>query len=195
MPFILFIFAWFCVSTSLGAQPWSVEGKAGAFFPTSNEISRIFNTAMPFVEVEGHYQFCTCWDAWASVGCIFSEGHALGCGDKTSIQVYPFTIGVSRIFPITCDLEGFLGIGGLWSLYHNKDHSSSVKENISGNTFGGLAKGGVRYFLQDRLAVTLFTEYLYQKFSFHKVYKDHFTYRHDVNMSGISLGLGFSYDF
>lgn len=184
-----------CTITTAYAQPWAVEAKAGAFFPLSKKVMRIFDTAMPFVDIEGKYQFSDYWEIWGGAGCIFDQGNSLGCNNRTSIQIYPFTLGVKRLIVLAHNLNAFIGLGGLWSLLHNQDHSKFVEKSIRGNTFGGLARLGVQYQLRERVAFSLFTEYLYQKFYFHKVYKKHVTARNDVDLSGFKLGLGVVYDF
>lgn len=174
---------------------YTLEGRSGAFFPSSNKMRKIFEVAMPFVELEGSYQFYSGWDAWAGVGYIFAKGESIGCGNTTTIDVIPFTLGIKRFFSLTRRTEGFLGLGGLWSLYRNHDHSSSVHQHISANAFGGIVTAGVNYHVMSGLSLSFFGEYMYQHFHFGRKYPQHFTYRHDVNMSGTKVGLGIIYDF
>lgn len=180
--------------TTLVAAPWSIEGKTGVFFPSSKVMRSIFDSTMPFVEVQGHCYFCPCWDAWGSVGCIFANGRSLCCHQKSSIAVVPLQLGVSRFFNL-CNFEAFVGVGAMWSFYHNNDHSSSVIQHVRTSAPGAVVQAGVQRCITERMRLSLFTEYLYQRFSFHKHDPKHFTYRHDVDMSGFKLGLGLIYDF
>lgn len=181
-----------CEKGLLFAEP-SVQAKVGAFFPFSKNTNRFFH-AMPIVGLEGHYVFCGCWDAWLGVEGMFGEGRSPGCG-RTSIQIVPFSLGIGRSFCLTPCLEGYLRAGGLWSLYNNHDHCSSVIQHIHSNTFGGIFKAELRYQTSCCFKLSFFTEYLYQRFSFHKPSKKHFTYRHDVDMSGLQIGIGAVYPF
>lgn len=183
------------ISASVSAEAFTVEGRGGAFFPTAHKMRKIFHVAMPFVELEGSYQFLPAWDAWGGIGYIFAKGESTGCGNTTTIDVIPFTLGVKRFFKLTSRTDGFIGAGGVWSLYRNHDHSSSVHQHISTNAFGAIATSGIQYRLIGGLSMSFFGEYMYQRFHFSKVYSKHFTYRHDVNMSGTKIGLGIIYGF
>lgn len=186
----------FGFSSAAFAEPFRLEGKTGVFIPSSSKMRKIFHVAMPFVELEGSCRLCCSdWDTWAGVGCIFGRGESIGCGNTTTIEVIPFTLGVRRYFALCPCIDGFLGFGGLWSLYRNHDHTSSVHQHISSNAFGAVAKAGFQYRMNDCLSISFFGEYMYQRFDFSRVYPEHFTYRHDVNMSGIKIGLGVIYSF
>lgn len=189
------LFVMFCGCAQVFSSPWAIEAKGGLFFPTSKKIRAIFDTTMPFLELETSYRYSLKGDIWVGAGCMFREGYSLGCGDKVTIQVIPITLGTRRFFSLNAQLDAFLGFGGVWSFYHNNDGSSYVKNNITGNTFGGVFKGGFQYRLKSHVFLSVFTEYFYQYFSFNRVYEEHFTYRHDVDMSGIVLGGGISYAF
>lgn len=191
-----FIFlAYLCSgSLSLSAYPYEAEGKVGIFIPTTKRISEIF-PAMPFLEVEGRYRFDQCWEVWSGVGWIYGVGNSQGCKNRTTVQVVPFTLGVRQYICIAPTLDAFLGLGGVWSLYSEHDHSPDLHQHISKNQFGGIIQGGLQHCFAEGIFFTCSVEYLYQKFSFHKVYEEHFTYRHDVNMSGVKVGCGIVYDF
>lgn len=192
----LFTFVLLAVfSTSGFAEPYTLEGKAGVFIPSSNKMRKIFGSTLPFIELEGSYQLSSDWKVWAGVGYIFEKGKSIGCGSSTKIQVIPFTLGIKRFFPLTPQIDGFLGLGGLWTLYRNHDYSQSVHNHISANEFGAIVTGGFQYDLNDRFVVSFFGEYMYQRFSFNRVYSEHFTYRHDVDMSGTKIGFGLIYNF
>lgn len=192
---ILLVAGYLCFITSAAANSWNVEGKVGAFFPESSRIRDIFDPAMPFVEVEARYQFQCVWEAWGGVGCIFDKGSSLGCGNATNIEVIPFSLGVSRLFYLSPCSDLYLGMGALWSIYLEQDHSSHVHKNITGNNIGALFRSGWKYHINECFTLDTSFEYMYQHFSFHKIYHDHFTYRNNVNMSGFKLSLGVGYNF
>ena len=177
------------------AEPFALEGRAGAFIPSSSKIRNIFEVAMPFVELEGSYRFSSAWDTWAGVGYIFATGKSIDYRTTTTMNVIPFTLGVRHFFSLTCRVDGFLGLGGVWSLYRNHDYSPWVHQHISANAFGGIATGGFQYQWSEHFLSSFFAEYMYQRFHFNKVYPAHFTYRHDVNMSGTKIGVGIIYSF
>jgi len=105
------LFLFLLMPALLMADPWNLEGKAGVFIPQSKRVQHIFHSVMPFIELEGSYRWSPLWDTWGEVGCIFDQGHSIGCGNKTTIQVYPFSLGVRRFFPVTDYTEFFLGAG------------------------------------------------------------------------------------
>lgn len=191
----LFVIFLCSISASIEAEPFTLEGKAGVFIPSSKKMRQIFSGCMPFIELEGGYRFCCNWGAWAGVGYIFAEGESISCGTSTTIDVVPITLGIKRYFTLTRNFEGFLGLGALWSQYNNKDHSQAVHQRNSANAFGGVARGGIQWQWRCHTFISLFGEYVYQRFNFSRVYQEHFTYRHDVDMSGVKFGVGVAYGF
>ncbi len=182
-----------CIEMNQGL--YKIEGRAGAFFPFSSRIRDIFQIALPFVELEGSYKFSSKWDIWGAIGYIFATKESLNYGTVTTINMIPFTLGVRRFFSLAYHTDAFLGFGGLWSLYRNHDNSPWVHQHISKSGFGGTATAGLLHRLSDSFLMNFFVEYMYLRFPFSKVYPKHFTYRHDVNMSGIKVGLGIAYNF
>lgn len=183
------------VSLPFYLQSWEIEAKAGIFIPSDKKIKRISHSSMPLFEVEGKYCLGGCWNGWAGIGYIFDDGRSLGCHDKTTFNMIPISLGLERRFCISKCIIGSIGVGGVWSFYNNHDHSCFVHKNVSNNGVGAIFKGNLQYRLCDRIYLSIFAEYLLQRFSFRKTYHEHFTYRHDVDLSGTKLGIGILYAF
>lgn len=174
---------------------FEVETKVSAFFPSSKMIRDIYSDVTPYYEFEIAKPFCNDWQVWLGVGYLSNEGHAIGCKNKTSFRLIPVTFGLKYIYSITDRMNLYTGGGGCWSFLKNKDHSSFVHENISDNALGGIFKIGFIYRVKESIFIDLFTEYLYQHFSFHHHYAKHYTIRHNLNMSGFKVGLGLGFNF
>ncbi len=192
---LLCVAFFYCFSAVGSAEPFALEGKEGVLIPSSKKMRNIFQVALPFVELEGSYEFSTSWNVWAGIGYIFAKGESISWSSTTTMNIIPATLGIKHFFSVGYRTEGFVGLGGLWSLYKNRDCSPSVHQHISTNAFGAIATTGVLHHLNESLSIHFFSEYMYQRFNFSKIYPKHFTYRHDVNMSGTKIGFGLAYNF
>ena len=192
----LLCIAFCCCFSAIGStEPFALEGKEGVFIPSSKKMRNIFQIALPLIEIEGSYEFSSAWDIWAGIGYIFAKGEPISWSATTTMNIIPFTLGIKHFFLLASRTDAFLGFGGLWSLYKNRDCSPSVHQHISTNAFGAVVTVGLQHCLSESLSMNFFGEYMYQHFNFSRVYREHFTYRHDVDMSGTKIGLGLAYSF
>lgn len=195
---LLLWLAWLsCCSSPLESHLplWKVEGKVGAFIPTSKKIRQIFAGALPFFEAEASCRFAPCWDISTSVGYMWANGHSLGCRNPTFLQLIPLSITLHRFFRWNSQCDLFLGVGGIYSFYRNNDASPYVHQHISEKGGGARLNGAIAYRFTDCFKTSLVAEYIYQRFSSHRVYERHFTYRHAVDMSGVNLAIQCGYLF
>lgn len=176
-------------------QDYALEGKISAFFPSSKTTRAIFSNVMPLYEIQIAKTFCCNWQAWLNVGYLHANGHALGCGNKTKIQVIPVTFGLEYLYIFDDAWTMHTGAGVCWSFLKNKDYSPFVRNNNSGQTAGGLFRLGFAYQTAHHTFIDFFAQYLYQKFSFHRTNPLKFTVRNNFNISGLSLGVGFGVNF
>lgn len=175
-------------------QDYTIEGKISAFIPSSKTSRALFSKVMPFYEIQIAKTFYN-WQAWLNIGYLHENGCALGCNNKTKIQVVPVTFGLTYLYIFDDAWTMHTGAGVCWSFLKNKDYSPFVRNNNSGQTAGGLFRLGFTYQTTDHTFIDLFTQYLYQKFSFHRSNPYKFTVRNNFDMSGFSLGIGFGVNF
>ena len=172
-----------------------VEAKISAFFPSSKIIRRIYSDAIPYYELEIAKPFCNHWQVSLGLGYLSNDGHAIGCKNKTSFHLIPVTLGLKYLYSINSCMDIYTGAGACWSFLKNKDHSPFVHKNISDDALGGIFKLGFIYRIKEHIFIDIFTEYLYQHFSFKHHFKDHYTLRHNLNMSGFKIGGGLGFTF
>jgi len=194
--FLVFITLW--IPKQIEASSLSgleVETKVSAFIPSSSVIRRIYSDVIPYYELEISKPFWNDWQVFLGVGYLSNEGHAIGCDHKTSLRLIPVTLGLKYVSRINSLIDLYAGAGACVSFLKNKDHSPFVHENISDQALGGIFKLGLIYRIKQHIFIDIFTEYLYQHFSFRHHYEDHYTIRHNLNMSGIKIGAGLGYNF
>ncbi|HEX2977610.1 MAG TPA: hypothetical protein VHO47_00605 [Candidatus Babeliales bacterium] len=175
-------------------QDYSVEGKISAFIPSSKTSRALFSTVLPLYEIQIAKIFWH-WQTWLNIGYLHAKGRALGCNSKTKIRVVPVTFGLSYLYIIDDAWTMHTGIGVCWSFLKNKDYSPFVLNNNSGQTAGGLFRLGFTRQLTNHTFVDLFTQYLYQKFSFNRSDPSKYTVRNNFDISGFCLGIGFGGNF
>ncbi len=194
--FLAFIGFWMPINIEASClSGFEVEAKISAFFPSSKIIRRIYSDAIPYYELEIAKPFCNNWEAWLGVGYLSNDGYALGCKNKTSFYLIPVTFGLKYLYSINPCMDLYTGAGACWSFLNNKDHSPFVHKNISDDALGGIFKLGFIYRIKEHVFIDIFTEYLYQHFSFKHHYEDHYTLRHNLNMSGFKIGGGLGFNF
>lgn len=194
--FLLYITFWMPITAEASClSGFEVETKVSAFFPSSKIIRRIYSDVIPYYEFEITKPFCNDWQVWLGAGYFSNEGHAIGCKNKTSFLLIPVTFGLKYIYSISDCMDLYTGAGACWSFLKNKDHSSFVHKNISNNALGCICKLGFIYRVKENIFIDIFTEYLYQHFSFKHHYAEHYTLRHNLNMSGFKIGGGLGFNF
>jgi outer membrane protein len=177
------------------SSEFEVEAKVSAFFPSSKIIRRIYSDVIPYYELEIAQRFCNDWQVWLGAGYLSKDGHAIGCKNKTSFRLIPVTLGLKYLCSVNHCMDLYTGAGACWSFLKNKDHSPFVHKNISNEALGGIFKLGLIYRVKENIFIDIFTEYLYQHFSFKRHYEDHYTLRHNINMSGFKVGGGLGFIF
>lgn len=194
--FLAFIGFWMSINIEASCLSGvEVEAKISAFVPSSKIIRRIYSDAIPYYELEVAKPFCNDWQVWLGVGYLSNDGHSIGCENKTSFQLVPVTFGLKYLYSINPCMDLYTGAGACWSFFKNKDHSPFVHQNISNNALGGIFKLGFIYRIKEHVFIDIFTEYLYQNFSFKHHYEDHYTIRNNLNMSGFKIGGGLGFNF
>ncbi len=187
--------AFYCDADTLCSSEFEVEVKFSAFFPSSKIVRCIYSDVMPYYEIEVSKPFCNDWQMWLGAGYISNHGHAIGCGNKTDFQLIPITGGIKYFYQITPCIDLYAGAGACVSFFNNRDHSPFVHKSVFDGALGGIFESGLTYFIQDRIYLNVFTEYLYQHFSFKHKYEEHYTIRHNLNMSGLKIGGGIGIEF
>lgn len=175
-------------------QDWSVEFRVAAFFPQNHKVRSIYSNAWADYQVQIGKRFWCNWQVFGEFSGFQKDGHS-SFGDKTTLRVFPFTLGAKYFFNLCSNLEAYVGGGAVYSLLRIKDDSPYVHRHVSKGQFGGVIKTGLVYTFCNCWFADLFADYLFQRFSYHGVSCDPFVYRHTADLSGFKLGLGIGYQF
>lgn len=175
--------------------PVSIEGRFAAFFPLDSKVCKIYNDALPSVEVEASMGIWNCLQGFFNASYVWNEGRSIGLNDKTNLELIPLAFGLKWVQPIMCDIDAYLGAGATYSFLRIKDHSPFVHEHVRKEEWGGTVKAGFIWHYTSCIFLEGFVDYYYTKFKFHTTNSEPFVYRHDADLSAVKLGFGLGYSF
>jgi len=196
---IYFLLLFFSIFSSLSADEYLAEVKVGYFRPSNNLFRDLFPDGWPNYQIELSYSpFArTCKDwwrgffGWASVNYLHAAGNTIARIDDCSICIIPAAIGLKYLYPIPCDAQIYAGMGlkYFWLRVDNKDPEIHFKDRARG--LGGVFSIGALFHPIRNVFVDLFVDYSLKHFD-----KRHFSQKEnnvipsDVNISGLTLGIG-----
>lgn len=167
-----------------------VNARVAYFRPESKKVRKIYADGWADYQLEVFQELCPNWQIWSGISGFSKKGHSLELHDHTKLQLIPLSLGLKYIYPFTCNLDGYLGVGACYSFLHIRDHSDYVEQHISRQDWGGVGQIGLYYQAQQGFFINLFADYFYQRFYFHHVDFSHYVQRHNLNLSGWKLGAG-----
>lgn len=185
----------FCTNISSFCTNVSVVGRVAYFYPVSKKVRDIYDNGWADYQVEISKEFYPCIQGWIGVSGFSKQGHSIGFGNRTRLQLIPLSFGLKYVYPLMCNLEGYAGLGACYSFLKIRDHSNYVIQHISKNDWGGIAQLGVNYYVYNCFFVNVFVDYYFQKFNFHHVDYSYYTERHNLNISAWKFGGGVGYRF
>lgn len=149
----------------LSSECFKMEFRAGYFVPSSSVMRDIYHHGGPEAEWEGAAHLNDDVDVWLNFNYFERNGHSLGLGDKTSIRLFPLSIGIKHNFCLTDQITFYLGIGASYTWLRTHDHSDFVQRHTRRQGWGGVGKSGFIYNLADNLFLDLFFDYYYTSIS------------------------------
>lgn len=162
----------------------SLQIRGAAFFPSSERYREIYSKVGGSLQVEYANRFQRFVEGWANLDWTYRRGRSIGFHQNTTVNILACSIGFKLIFPCGC-FAPYLGIGpsiaGVW-LQNNTDLSD---REVSKAAYGGLAKVGFYLFLNERVFLDVFVDYLYIRANFQK----------HINVGGVKAGAGIGYRF
>ncbi len=186
-----------CYINECGCDNWEVEVRGAGVYPSSKRFRKIYSDWAPEVQLEVARKV---WGdslyAWANVSYLWRNGHSEPLHNKTNVSLVPISIGLKYLFPLTCDLNAYLGGGAAYSFLYVRDHSEFVRKRTTRRDWGGVIKSGLQYNLCNGFFIDFFADYLFQHFS--KPHRDE-SHRNvetnSVNLNSLHLGLGLGMRF
>jgi hypothetical protein len=137
--------------------------RVGYFYPTSHLMRKIYRDGGVEYEAEGSVRLCDRFSFWTNISTFRRDGHSLGLHDRTTVHLYPFSLGLKYTLPITCQLSAYAGIGPSYSWMKIHDRSSFVRRHTRKYAWGGVAKAGLLYYFCDCYFLDLFADYYYTR--------------------------------
>lgn len=173
-----------------------VQARASAYFPFERKVQRIYSKIWGFYEGEIDIPICSGFGGFFSAGYLENSGRSICVKDKTSLRMVPLVLGLKYFCKLIPQFEAYVSGGVVYSFLNIRDHSPYVHRHISKNAFGGTAKLGLAYYFCSNWFIDASVDYLYQYFRFKDRHeKTHYVERHNLNMSGIKVGVGIGYAF
>ncbi len=179
------------LSTSINAL--LIEGKFSYFRPDADVLRKIFPGWMPSYSIEVSNPIWKTIHIWGSVGYISKHGHSLGDHQSTSMRIIPIPLGLEYLSEFSDWIKLYAGLGPRYFFVHVTNHSHFVHRTNSGNGLGGAFRGGGLIYFNKHLVLDLFVDYSLKKMDFSGSSKT--IKRHDLDLSGVSLGAGLGYQF
>lgn len=174
------------------ADNFTTEIRTGYFYPISPAFRDIYRNGGVEFELEETFRVYKDLNLWFNFNYFQREGHSLGFNDKTSIHMYPLSLGIKYNFSLMHNLYFYLGIGASYTCLTIHDHSSFVKEHTFKQGFGGVGKSGFLYYFKRRFFIDLFADYYYTQVSGIHRARVQGTSR---NVGGLRTGLGFGVSY
>ena len=173
---------------------WTAQIRGAAFIPTPHQLSKIYGGVLPALELESSYAVCkNRWlsgdqlQLWENVSWITKQGHTIGFGYPTRLNLVPFSIGMSYKINIGRHTDFYFGVGPTFSLLRIKISNPFDSVHINRNQFGLTTKTGFRFNFRKHYFFDLFGDYYYTQFG-----KMHNSLQNiDNNFSAFYVGGGF----
>lgn len=183
--YLLCFCLWF--PSLLCGECYTVEARAGYFFSSNHLVRKIYHHGGAEFEIQGSVQLYDQFSLWSNFNYFTRSGHSIGLYDKTTIQIYPLSAGISYSYAFHECMEFYFGVGGSYSWLRTHDHSSFVQRHTHKQAWGGVAKSGIHYFFSECYFLDLFADYYYTKIR-KSSYKG--VENRAVNIGGVRVGLG-----
>ncbi len=169
-----------CIDWQCG---WDAEIRSAYVYPTNHLVQEIYSGASWDVEIQASKHLWDRWDVWANFSYLSKHGHSVGLGDPTTLRLYPLSLGVSYIFPLTCYVDLYAGLGVNYTWMHLINDPVAVP-SVKKSHVGATVKTGFFYYLADSFFADAFIDYLYIPM--------HLTNAN--NVGGFRFGLGVGYE-
>lgn len=175
---------------------WYIEVKPGYYYFTDKTMRQFFDNGGWTARAEMGYRFWKPLAVWLDAGYFQKKGHALGGSQDLRLKLATITLGLKGIF-YWGNSFAFYGSAGprlFMMLLHND--STFVRSEDNQVAIGGGFSAGLWIFpvpwVRD-LFLDLFADYSWKNMGIDKDENSSFNF--DVNVSGITGGLGLGYRF
>lgn len=182
---IVFILA-LCFPVLMWGDFFTAEVRVGDFYPASQKVRRIYEEHNLDVEVEASLKYCQNSALWVNANGTRLNGRSIGLHDKTTLQLFPVSVGYKTYYGLGSSLLAYFGLGASYThlKLHDKTPEPSFRRHK--NAWGTVVKGGVICYLCSQLFLDAFVDYYYTMFKIEG---------HKNNLGGIRAGIGLGVSF
>lgn len=192
---IALLSALLCTLTQYAANvtPW-LEIKPSYFFFVKSPMNDIYDNGGFEIQGTASVPLCNYLDLYGSVGYRKAWGHALNTGEKTTLTVMPFDIGLKLVFNFWERLYYFFAIGPRYFYFFQNNTSPYVDGIIDGNGIGLFVNSGFNVLFADSVVVGIFGEYSYEKKKISPTMPNVYS-NGSVQIGGFAFGASLGYAF
>jgi hypothetical protein len=185
----------------------SAEARVAYYHPCSKRVRRIYHDGWADYQFEVSKGFGRNLRVWTGVSGFSRRGQSIGFHNRTTLQLIPVYLGLRYYYPLLCNVDVFVGGAACYSYLRIRDHSDFVHKHTRREEWGGVVQSGLSYNFCGWGVVSVFFDYFFQRFHFHKrsergsfygsnfYYDDRFIYRRSLNMDGYKVGVGLGVKF
>lgn len=185
---------------ALFAENWSMELGA-AFYRPQKSVKEVYSGGWIDYQLEASRILNCNVEIWAGVNWIAkkheesedyfsSEGSCSSIEDKKRIWILPVSIGAKYFYYFTPRISAYVGGGIVYTFLRMERHGDYVKNAHSKHGLGAVIKSGIRYDWGDYTFVNVFVDYYSQKFDLSRSERELGIDRHELDLSGLKIGLG-----
>jgi outer membrane protein len=190
----MWLFCFLCcfLVTVVHAENWSLQARAGYFFPAAKLLREVYHNGGFEPEIEGSVKVRDQLRFWTNFNAFIRSGHSQGLHNSTSIRIYPLSAGFKYNFKMRSSWDFYLGLGPSLTWVSIHDHSPYVKQHIHKTGWGVVGKSGFIYRFYGHGFVDLFADYYYTQIG---SISRRGVQSHSLNVGGLRVGLGIGRTF
>lgn len=192
---ILMLCLLFCAFTQQAKSltPW-LEIKPSYFCFTADTMHDIYHKGGFEIQGSASCPVHKYFNLYSSIGYRKAHGYALNTGEKTTLTVVPFDLGLKPIFNFNERFNCFLAIGPRFFYFHQENQSPYVDPSIKGGGVGLFVNTGFNALCKSHFLVGFFSEYSYEKKTICPTKQNVYS-AGSTQVGGFAVGASFGYAF
>lgn len=171
-----------------------IEIKPSYFFFSQSPLKNVYYHGAFQIQASASGALCDYLDLYGSIGYRKAQGNALNTGEKTSLTVVPFDIGLKPIFNFWDRFYSFFAIGPRFFYVHQRNYSPYVDRKISSGSVGLFVNSGFNVMFADCFSLGIFGEYSYEKKRISPCKANVYS-NGSTQLGGFAFGASFGYVF
>lgn len=171
------------VDDAIKFQKNKIKARIGGLWPQGSLTREIYGNVWPEVSLEYNYQYRQHLSFFINGAYFRKSGHSTRGAYKTTMTLFPITMGVNVRFGNSSCWHPYLGFGVGSAYFHFHNFSPYVKKHGSYFGFASIIQTGVEFNITKYFFLDLFASYRYNWFNFNKNISKSLT-------GGVDLGVG-----